>query len=122
MTRGNIYTCLWYFLFSLCVLYSFQYTDLSNTLLRSFDSFWLSFADRMTEGTYNFVSFIEKIILLQLALVLSTPAAPKTQCFAYLSFNSTLHLIISISNDLQKLLRYFNGEALFHSLEFHCYY
>ena len=39
----------------------------------------------------------------------AAPSKDKTQCFVHLSFNSTLHLINGISNDLQKLLRYFNG-------------
>ena len=34
------------------------------------------------------------------------------QYFVHLSFNSTLLLINGISNDLQKLLRYFNGTAI----------
>ena len=50
------------FLFSLFLLYSFEYTDLSNPLLRSFANFWLSFADKMTTGKHNFVPLLVKII------------------------------------------------------------
>ena len=92
------------FLFSLFVLYSFQYIDLPNPLLRSFNNFWLSFADNMTTGTYNFESLIVKIISSSLVLTLSTAAAKK-HCLVQLSFNSPYQLINEISNDLQKLLR-----------------
>ena len=71
------------FRFLLFVLYSFQYTDLSNPLLRSFDSFWLSFADKVTTGKYNFVSLIVKIIS-ELGSLTSLPPLTKT-CFAHLS-------------------------------------
>ena len=72
----------------------------------------MSFADKVTTGTYSFVSLIVKIILSSLALTLSTPATAKTQFFVHLSFNSTFQLINAISSDLQKL----------ELLEFHCYY
>ena len=55
-------------------------------------------------GTYDFVSWIVGMISLELALALSTPAADKTQCFVYLSFNSFLQLIKDISSDFQNLL------------------
>ena len=99
---------------SLFVLDSFQLTDLSNPLLRCFDSFWLSLVDKVTTGTYNFVSLIVKIMLLSslLPLALSAPATDKTQCFVHLSSNSTLELINRISSDLQKLLKYFNSTAI----------
>ena len=95
------------FLFSFFVLYPLQYTDLSNSLIRSFNSFWLSFT-----GNYNFVSLIVKIILLELASSLSLPPIAKTQCFVHFSFHSTLELINDISFDHQKLLRYLNGTAI----------
>ena len=69
------------FLFSLSVLYSFQKTDLSNPLLKAFDSFWLSFADKVTTWTYNFVSLIVKVILPGLPLVLSLPSWGKIMFF-----------------------------------------
>ena len=53
-----------------------------------------------------------KIILLELSLLLSAPAANKTQYFVHVSFNSILKLINSILGDLQKLLRYFNDTAI----------
>ena len=99
-------------IFILTVLYSFQQTNISNPLLRSFDSFWLSLADKVTTGTYNFVSLIVKIILQELALALSAPAADKTQYFVHLRFNTTLQLINGILRDLQKLLKYFNSAVI----------
>ena len=92
-------------------IYSFQCTDLSNPLLRSFNSFWLSFADKVMTGTRNFVSLIVKTISSELSSALSVPVEAKTQCFVHLSFNSILQLINGISSDFQKLLRYFNGTA-----------
>ena len=76
-------------------------------MLRCSESFWLSFFDNVTIGTINFVSFILKLILLELASSLLTLVA-KTQCFVNLSFNSPLQIINSISSELQKLLRHFN--------------
>ena len=52
---------------------------------------------------------IVKMILLELALALSAPAAYKTQYFFYLSFNSNLQFINGI---LQKVFKYFNGTAI----------
>ena len=46
------------FLVSLFVLCSFQYTDLSNPLLKSFDSFLLSFADKVTTETKHIIKHI----------------------------------------------------------------
>ena len=88
------------FLFSLCVLNSFQYTDFWNSLLRSFINFWFSFADNVTTETCNFVSLIVKVIVLELAPLLSLAFAEKAQYFVHLSFNSTLQLINGISSDL----------------------
>ena len=66
----------------------------------------MSLADKVTTGTYNFLSLIVKIILSLL------PAADKTQCFVHISFNSTLQLINGISSDLQKSMKYCNGIAI----------
>ena len=52
--------------------------------------------------------FTVKIILLELAPLLSALVAPstdKTHCFVHLGFNSTLQLFSDISSDLQKVLR-----------------
>ena len=65
-----------------------------------FADFWLSLADKVTKGTYNYVPLIVRIILSSL------PAADKTQWFGHLSFDSTLKLINDISSDLQKLLKH----------------
>ena len=82
------------FLLSHFVLYSLQKTDISNTLLRRFYSFWLSLADKVTTGRYNSVSLIVKTVLLEsLLLTLPAPAADKTQYFEHLSFNSTFQLM-----------------------------
>ena len=102
------------FLPPLFALYSFQKTDLSNPLLRSFDSVLLFLVDTVTTGTYNFGPLVVKIIklLLALPLTLSTPTADKTQYLGHLSFNSTLRLINAISSVHQKRLKYFNGTAI----------
>ena len=52
------------FLLLLFVLYSFQYTNISNTQLRIFDTFLLSFADIVTTMSYNFVSLASPVTLL----------------------------------------------------------
>ena len=86
-------------------------------MLRNYDSFLLSVANKVTTGTYNFVFLIVKMILLALLLLSLSlsfllPTADKTENFVHFSFNSTLQLINCISNDLQKLLKYFNGTAI----------
>ena len=73
MIGENFYYAFAVFLVSLFALNSFQKTDLSNSLPRGFDSFWLTVADKVTTETYNYVSFIVKTIL-GLALSLSAPA------------------------------------------------
>ena len=47
------------------------------------------------------MSLILKIILLELTLTLSAPAADKTQYFFYLISNSTLQLVNGISNGIE---------------------
>ena len=80
------------FLFSFFVFYSFQWSDLLNSLLRSFDGFLLS--------------LMVKIILIELAFALLAPATDKTQFFVH------LNLINDILNNLQKLHEYLNGTAI----------
>ena len=58
------------------------------------------------------MSLIVTIMLSPLSLVLLLPVAVKTKCVSHLSFNSTFQLIITISNDLEKLLRFFNGATI----------
>ena len=73
----------------------------------------MSFANKVTTGTYRFVSFIVKAILSEsLSLILSLTTANKTKYSVHLSFNSTLQLINGISSDFLKLLKYFNGTAI----------
>ena len=91
-------------------------SDLSNPLLRSFDSFWLSYADKGTTRTYNFVSLIVKLKLLELASTFSVPSTDKTQCFVHLRFNFTFQLINDISSDYLDILM---AQQLLHFLEFH---
>ena len=74
------------------------------------------FPDKVTTETYNFVSLIVKIILLGSASVLSSPFAKETVISRF-KFQFNLQLINSISSDLQKLLRYFNGTAIVALLE-----
>ena len=62
-SRKCLYSIVIFFSFTRFILYSFQYTDISSPLLRSFDRFLLSFADKVTAETYWFVSLIVKIIL-----------------------------------------------------------
>ena len=81
----NLFTCRIFIL--ILVLYSFQYNDLSNSLLVSFDKFWLFFSGKVTTGVYNSVSLIEKSISLGSSLVVSSSLLGKTQCFVHLSFN-----------------------------------
>ena len=60
------------------------------------------------------MSLIVKIILLELASLLSGLPADKIQNFVnlHVSLNSTFQLINDISTDLQKLLKYFSGTIL----------
>ena len=64
------------------------------------------------------MSFIEKIILLELVFSLSAPPADKTQ----LSFNSTLQLLHDNLSDLQKLLKYIIGTAIVSFKKFHSFH
>ena len=57
-----------------------------NSFLKTFDSFWLSFAETFTTGACNFVSLIVKLVLSELELSLSLPPLAKTPCFVHLSF------------------------------------
>ena len=65
----------------------------------------LSSFDKVTTGTYNFVSLI---------INTASPApVDNTHSFFYVKFNLILQLIKGISNDLKKLLKYFNGTTTF---------
>ena len=74
----------------------------------------MSFADKVSIGTYNLMSLIVKMTLtLQSSLMLySVPPTDKIQYFVHLSFNFTTQLITGILNDLQKLLKHFNGKEI----------
>ena len=76
-------------------------------LLNSFDNFALASPDKLTIGTYIFASVILKVALLALAALLST------QFSIHFNESSTFQLINGISNDLQKLMQYFSGAAIF---------
>ena len=115
-SRKHLYLFLM-FLFSLFVLYSLQQTYLSNSLLKIFDSFWLSFSDKKTTGTCSFVYFIVKTILLEIASSLSTPATKKMIC----PFKFQLSFAINqyISSDLQSCLDTLMTQQLLCFLRFH---
>ena len=53
--------------------------------------------------------FDNKINNIRISICISLPAAEKAQ---HLSLNSVFELINGISNDLQKLHKYFNGTAI----------
>ena len=74
----------------------------------------MSFADKVSIGTYNLMYLTVKIILtLTSSLMLySVPPTDKTQYFVHLSSNFTTQLITGIWNDLQKLLKHLNGTAI----------
>ena len=86
-------------------LYLLQYTDLLNPSPNNFVSFALSSFDKVTTGAQSFASVIVKAAL-------STKLV-KMQFLFHVNETSTLQLINGISNDLQKLLKYFNGTAIF---------
>ena len=67
------------FSFSLFTLNSFQNNNPLNPFLGRFNSFSLSFADKMTIETHSSVYFKVKIILLELTALLSAHAANKIQ-------------------------------------------
>ena len=65
----------------------------------------LSSFDKVITGTYIFVSLIINTAL---------PASvDNTHSFLHVKFNLILQLIKGISNDLKKLLKYFNGMTTF---------
>ena len=76
-----------------------------NPLPNSFDNFTLSSAYKVTIGTYNFASAIAKTEL--------PSSLDRTQFLFHVNESSTLQLINGISNDLQKLPKYFSGTAIF---------
>ena len=84
------------FPFSLFTLNSFQNNNPLNPLLVSFDSFSLSFADKMTIETHSSVYFKVTIILLELTALLSAHTGNKTQLIVPLSFDSIFQLINGI--------------------------
>ena len=75
----------------------------------------LSSADKVTIGTLSFASVILKVALsAPVALALAPTAAEvNTQFSIHINESSTLQLINGISNDLQKLLKHFDGTATF---------
>ena len=70
----------------------------------------MPFAEGKKTGTYNFEPLIAKIVLSELALAFTTLTVATAECFV--PYNTALHLINGISNDHQKLHRYFNGTAI----------
>ena len=117
MIRKNILFICCIFILIFCFVFIIINWSFKS-LLRSFDSFWLSLTDKVTTGTNNCVPFMVKIILLELAS-LSAPAADKTQYFAYLSFNSTLHLSMAFRLISKNYLNILMAQQLLHFLKFH---
>ena len=77
----------------------------------NFDNFTLSFADKVTIGTW---SFLKVALSAPVASALAPIAAEvNTQFSIYLNESSILQLINGVPNDLQKLLKYFSGIAIF---------
>lgn len=70
----------------------------------------MPFAEGTKTGTYNFESLIAKIILSELALAFTTLTVATAECFV--PYNTALHLINGLSNDLRKLLTYFNSTKI----------
>ena len=68
----------------------------------------MSFANKVTTGTYNLASLIVKLILLASSISLSLPDADKTQYFVH----CTVQLTKGIYTELQKLLKYFNDSSI----------
>ena len=80
--------------------------------------FFLSFSvDKVTTGTYNFVSviwnaaFVGEVSLRLFVLTLFSMLVI-THSLDWVKIKDTSQLINGISNVLQKLLRYFNGTAV----------
>ena len=84
-------------------------------MLNSFDNFALSSADKVTIGTHNFVSVVLKNALSEpvASAFAPTGAEVNTQISIHPNESSILQLINGVSNDLQKLLKYFRGKAFF---------
>ena len=84
-------------------------------MLNSFDNFALSSADKVTIGTHNFVSVVLKNALSEpvASAFAPTGAEVNTQISIHPNESSILQLINGVSNDLQKLLKYFRGKAIF---------
>ena len=81
-------------------------------ILNKFDSFWLSFAYKVTTGTYNFVFHSKnKIIKIAISIIITRCSQNIILCFNS-SFNSILQLINDVSSDLQNLFKYFNGTVI----------
>ena len=70
-----------------------------------FANFTLSAVNKVTTRTYSFVSVILKVA--------HVPSLDNIHFSPHVNSSSILKFIKGISNDLQKLLRYFNGTAIF---------
>ena len=92
------------FLVSISVWYSFQLTGLLNPSSNSFTSFTLSFLQKVTIGTYNFVFVILNVV---------SATVDVTQSVLHLNSRWILQLVNPISKNLQKLLKYSTGRAIF---------
>ena len=104
-----------FLLFTISVWYSFQYTNLGNLFLTSFDTFLLPFGIFTTAGTFNFVSLIVKITFLGLVSSASLSSVNKAQCYVYLSSYLTEQFRMIFKNYLNILI----AQQMLHLLEFH---
>ena len=76
-----------------------------NPSRKCFIKFTLSLVDKVTIGTCNLASVISNFT--------ESPALGKIQPSIQFSSRWTLQFINGISNDLQNLLKYFNGTTIF---------
>ena len=101
----------------ICDLYLLHFIVLLNPVFncsKSFESF--SF-DKVTTGTYNFVSVILNVVPDGATIAVITPAftviSATTQFLDQVKINSTSQLFSGISKLLQKLLKCFSGLTTF---------
>ena len=103
----------------MCDLYLFHFTVLLNPDFNCSKSF-LSFSfDKVTIGTYNFVSVIQNVAFFGWVIAGLFPCATnttalcvKTQLLDRVKAKDTLQLISGILKLLQKMLKSFNGTTV----------
>ena len=73
----------------------------------------MSSFDKVTTGTYNFASLIINTGLLAALSAAASLSVDNTHSFFHVKFKLILQLIKGISNDLKKLVKYFNDTTIF---------